>query len=566
MQASIAESWEVPEAGNIRWFVHLLPSLTDFAFLLPPFLLFLFLPGARFLFSDGDTGWHIRTGEWIIEHGTVPKTDLFSFTKPHESWFAWEWGADVIFAVVHKAAGLGGVAFATVLLLGLISALLFRLTRTACGSHVLAFGFTLLAVCGSINHWLARPHLFSWLFILVFSHAILAAERGNLKPLFWLPLLMLLWTNLHGGFFVGIALLFASAIGAVVPALKRNQNVAAEAYRAARPFLLCALVCCGATFANPYGWRLHQHIAAYLRDSRLLDNIQEYQSVNFREPGSVFFECILILGVASAFWCLKREKIAAAITVLLWAHLALVAGRNFPIFGFIAVPWIACMTREFLSSARSVTRLKRISGTLAEMAQDFEPWERIERWHLASGVAVLFLALAFASDRPGFDARFNPKSFPVTAVAALQAAQPSRLFTSDQWADYLIYRFFPVERVFMDGRSDFYGYDFMTKYQHIMSAQYDWEQDLKQFSIDAVMVKPDAAIAAVLKQSPRWKTLFDDGSVILFRAQDNRFAGNQDAARSIGDGVRASYDQSAPRILTSNDFGPTPKTNERRSL
>ncbi len=94
-----------------------------------------------------------------------------------------------------------------------------------------------------------------------------------------------------------------------------------------------------------------------------------------------------------------------------------------------------------------------------------------------------------------------------------------RVFTSDQWSDYLIYRFYPSQRVFMDGRSDLYGNELVQVYQHIMSAQYDWESDLKRFAIDVVMVKPDAPLVAVLKQSPHWKMLFDNGSVIMFRVQ-----------------------------------------------
>src|SRR5581483_9518040 len=93
-----------------------------------------------------------------------------------------------------------------------------------------------------------------------------------------------------------------------------------------------------------------------------------------------------------------------------------------------------------------------------------------------------------------------------------------RVFTTDQWSGYLIYRFYPSERVFMDGRSDFYGDQFVTTYQHILSARYDCESELQRFAIDAVLVSPDCPIATVLKRSPAWKTVFDNGSVIVFRS------------------------------------------------
>lgn len=547
MQATVAQSWEVPETANIRWFVHLFPSLTDFAFLLPPFILFFILQGTEHLFSDGDTGWQIRTGDWILQHHAVPKTDLFSFTKPHQAWFAWEWGSDIGLSLLHQSAGLAGVAFATVLLLGLTAALLFRLIRRVSGNDFLSFGFAVLAVCGSILHWLARPHLVSWFFALLFSHAILSAERGHRRPLYWLPLAMLLWTNLHGGFFIGIALLLASVLGSVAQAITYNSEVFLTAYRLARPYLLCTLACVAVTFVNPYGWHLHQHVASYLFDSKLLDHIQEYQSLNFRQPGALFFECMLLLGVASVFWCLRTAHYSAGITVSLWVHLSLVSVRNFPIFLLLAAPWMTAMTQDVLRRARSLPWLRnRRSGMLGEIARDFQPLERIERWHAMSGMVVILLAFALATGRKGFESRFNPKNFPVDAVPFLEAARGSRLFTTDQWADYLLYRFFPRERVFMDGRSDFYGYQMMTEYEHILGAQHDWEQDLNRFAIDSVLVSPDAAIASVLKESPRWKILADNGKFILFEKRE------QPGAPLVTFIRRSWFD--------------APKLNERRSL
>src|SRR5438874_623826 len=169
MQGTAIQSWETTYTGSNRWYLRLLPSLTDLVFLLPAFVLLVLLPGTKSLLADGDTGWHIRTGEWILQHRAVPTVDLFSFTKPNQAWFAWEWGWDVLFALIHHAAGLAGVALANVILLCLISALLFRLIRRCSENDLLALFFTFVSLGGSSIHWLARPHLFSWLFVLIFS-------------------------------------------------------------------------------------------------------------------------------------------------------------------------------------------------------------------------------------------------------------------------------------------------------------------------------------------------------------------------------------------------------------
>src|SRR4030088_3032576 len=95
MQAVTTTSAPTTPANS--WTGMLLPSLTDFVF--ATLLLWLFAGGgAKTLLGDGDTGWHIRTGDYILERYTVPQKDIFSFTRPNEPWFAWEWLSDILFA------------------------------------------------------------------------------------------------------------------------------------------------------------------------------------------------------------------------------------------------------------------------------------------------------------------------------------------------------------------------------------------------------------------------------------------------------------------------------------
>ncbi|MBV9613260.1 MAG: hypothetical protein JO091_12365 [Acidobacteriaceae bacterium] len=575
MQASVAQSWDQGYTAGKRWYVHLLPSLTDFAFLLPFFLLFALLRGGELLLSDGDTGWHIRTGDWIWQHRAVPAIDLFSFSKPQQPWFAWEWGWDTIVSAIHSSAGLAGVVLVNAIFLGLVAALLYRLILRRARNEAAAVAFTLLAVCATMMHWLARPHLVSWIFVLVFSHVIASAEDGERRGLYVLPVLMLFWTNLHAGFPVGILLLVASGVGAAIEAALEDGGRWRAAAANARPYLLSALGCLAASFVNPYGWHLHQHVIGYLRDAKLLDNIQEFQSVNFHHPSSIFFECVLLLGVPAAFWCvgevLTRKpgagKMAAGILTLLWAHLALVSGRNAPLFVLIAAPWAALMSVAFMRRLAWIGWIERVSATISDICAEMRPLERIERWHVVSAGAVAFVAFSMASLRPGFGVQFNPKNFPLQAVPALASIEDLRVFTTDQWADYLIYRFYPSERVFLDGRSDFYGTELVTVYQHIMSAQYDWESDLRRFQINAVMLKPDAPLAAVLKQAPGWRMLFDNGSVLIFRAVAPARQAQAVLERGAGS---AAGGKARPRTLVwaraLNDLHLTINFDERRSL
>src|SRR5579859_5109235 len=162
-----------------RW-AGLLPSLSDAAFLIPIAVFFSCTTGVKWLLGDSDTGWHIRTGEWILKNRRVPATDLFSFTKADQPWFAWEWLSDVLMAVLHSRFGVGGIVVASLVLLGATSVFIYRSTVEESEYRLIAIVLTGLAMAASAIHWLARPHLVTPLFTGMFCCLLNRVERrGN---------------------------------------------------------------------------------------------------------------------------------------------------------------------------------------------------------------------------------------------------------------------------------------------------------------------------------------------------------------------------------------------------
>jgi len=501
------------------------PGLTDVIFLMPLVFLFVRLEGAKTMLGDGDTGWHIRTGEWILANGRVPHTDVFSFTKSGQAWFAWEWLWDVCFAWIYHHGGLASVVAASILVICVTFALLFQLVRRHCDNVLLAGAVTVLACAASTLHWLARPHLFTMLFLVVLLFVLDRAYHGRLQWLFALPPLTILWTNVHGGFLTEFIVLGACLAGEAVRALiVDHAQPRAACWRRIKWLLGITLACGLCTLANPYTYELHVHIAKYLSEPYHIQNIGEYQSVNFHETASLYIEALLLFGVISGAWYTVRYRVFTPIILILgWGHLALFAARNVPLFAIIAAPFIAEGCGEMLASlekAQIASWVRRFLASVRQTATEFGKIDAVPRLHLASisGIALVAFLLTSANATGKLKAEYDPERYPATALQVLRGMPDARIFADDEWGDYLIYQLYPQHRVFIDGRSDFYGQDFEQKYIELMTAKYDWEQYLRQYNIDTIILPPKYALSTAIKESHNWRVVYDDTVAVVFTA------------------------------------------------
>src|SRR5262245_34333842 len=142
---------------------YLLPSFGVVVFAVTLIQVLFLAQGAQGLFYDSDTGWHIRNGEAILNSAAIPHVDSFSYTRTGHEWFAWEWLSDATFAAAHKADGLAGVALLAGFAIALCAWGAARLSISL-GANLFFTAAAMVLLLGSTNiHWLARPHVFSWL-------------------------------------------------------------------------------------------------------------------------------------------------------------------------------------------------------------------------------------------------------------------------------------------------------------------------------------------------------------------------------------------------------------------
>ena len=531
VQQEYAERAEVPRLPRGAW-ISLIPSLSDLAFLIPILVLFWCTTGVGWLLTDSDTGWHIRSGEWILKNSRVPVTDIFSFTRAGQRWFAWEWLSDVLMEVVHAHFGLAGIVLVSLLLLGATSVSVYRSTLDESGHRGIAIVLTGLAMATSTIHWLARPHLVTPLFAAVFCCVLNRTERNRRSVFLWiLPLLTLLWVNLHGGFFVGIVLLVTYSVGTAAEELLDGRR--RNAWVRGQPYLWTAGACALASLANPYGYHLHLHIARYLGASFYLQHISEFQSIDFHSLTAAYFETLLVLAIAAAVWHLGKGRWVQVLLLLSWSHLALFSARNIPIFAVVSAPAIGLAIREWLEQVGVVSPapwLRSFLASLTEMEAGLRTIasdDKRKRWHLLPLAVVLVFALLLNHPNRAkpFRAEFDLHRFPVDAATFLARGElgtRARLYASWQWGGYLIYRLWPRLAVFNDGRTDFYGPAFVEEGLRAWDAAPDWASILARYRVDAALLSTDSALATVLRERRDWKLVYQDSTAILFAKTENQ--------------------------------------------
>ncbi len=485
-----------------RW---LAPSLVDVFFVFLLLAAFARPGGWQALLADGDTGWHVRTGELVLDTGAVPQSDPFSFTRPGQPWFAWEWLSDAAFAIAWRHGGIAAVAKLAGAVLSLAATVLFAwLLRRGSGLWI-ALAVTLAAASASSVHYLARPHVFSILFYAGSLWVLEEARRGRPRLIWLLPPLCAVWANLHAGF---VALPATLALAAVVDASGRD-------FAGARRWGAAGLACLLASGLNPYGFRLHQHILAYLNAPWILDHVQEFQSPSIRSEGMLVFAVLLLAGVALASRAMSRGEWFEGVLVLVWSFAALRSARHIPFFAIAAAPVVAGECALLWKRAAAAAAVQAPRRILWELAQDLGSRPRATLW------LPLLGAVALAASPP---AGFSSARFPVQAVernAGLLArgAPLPRVLTSDQWADYLIYRLAPGRRVFFDGRSDFYGPLLGADYRTLMTASRGWRKVLSRYGFDVALLPRDWPLSSALGREPGWHEVYEDPVSSLYRRE-----------------------------------------------
>jgi hypothetical protein len=510
------------EAPLATWLGWTLPSFADLFFLIIiSILAFSHLRAG--LLRDPDTGWHIRNGELIWTTTHLPKTDPFSYTRHGQPWYAWEWLYDIVIAAIHHVSGLNGVVLFTAIVIGCTFALLFRFILRRSGNLVVAGSLTLLSFAAAQVHMLARPHVLSWLFTVMWVENLYCFEDGQRSALLWLPPLMLLWVNVHGGFVLGLGLLSLFTLGSTGKALTSSRDGDRQGIV---PLITVLLVCGLTTMLTPYGYGLHVHVYQYLSNHFLMDNIDEFTSPNFHLPVYRYFELFLLLVIAGAMFARRKISPADLLLLLFSIHAALFAVRNIPvaaiIMSMVLGPVLTAALFRELNRGACPRWLHGILESVQRISENMSGLEKQLHGHLLAGVVTIAAALLVLHGGRGLPrwtmaTQFDEKVLPVRAAEYIaQRNIHDHLFSTDSWGSYLIYRLYPGFKVYFDDRHDFYGEAFVKDCAEAFQGARQWREPLDKYQVQWVLMPTDSALSSLLREDHDWRVDYDDGLAMLF--------------------------------------------------
>ncbi len=472
--------------------------------------------GRSGFFNDPGTFWHVRLGREILQSGHVPRVDSLTSTRAGVPWVDQSWLFDTGLAWLVEHWGWPAVVAATALILAWIYAgLTSWLIALGTSSLVAVVVAVLAAGVGSI-HFLARPHLFTFAFVLWTLAACRAYHDRGSRLVWTIPPVVALWGNLHGGFLAGPIIVATAILGELASggwAAGRRRKLATFA----GVFLLSVL----APLLNPYGIGLYRHVGELLIGSGVTELIDEYKSAPFGKAEARVLEWVVLGLIALPVVSRSRPSLYDLSHAIVWLHLALGSIRHAPLFAIAVSPVLACLLDGLPSPSRPRVATHRTQ-------------QGLPAWPVLASVLLLGLAmLGIPLGRP------DPGKWPLSALDALNR-QPvdARLFHEQDWGGLISSECRPTRAAYLDDRFELWGKPAILEYVAAMQGGPTWDEVRDRDGVALVWVKPDRGIARRLLKDSDWIVLYRDDVSILFRRDPKSGAGDALAGRGKADSGR----------------------------
>lgn len=460
--------------------------------------IFLLITGANI--AEPDLWGHVRMGQDILRLGHVPTADPYSYVNQGYYCLDHEWLFEVMMAWCFNLAGaLGLVLFKGLLIFGIVCLMLLALRRS--GFSVFSQGMLVLIALQVMGPGIVviRPHLMTYLLFTATCVILRWATLGSTKCLWFLPPIMILWVNCHGGFLTGLAVIVLWAVIQTL-VLWRTGNRLADIRR----IWLVVFVTFGAHFVNPFGARLLTFLSSVVQGLQL--EIGEWNPLSLNtESGLYYLACCAVL-IFSLFLTTQKRQPSLVVLVLLTMLTPLMAKRHLPLFAIALVCFVPEHLASLLRLVTSKVKLPRI--------WDFSWQGKLIMTVASIGAAgfVLFrLSQCFGQIVPMPDA-------PVAAINLLEEMKAEgNIVCFFDWGEYILWRLGPRVKVSIDGRRES-TYPIKVYLQNIefMRGVGRWDAILDDYPSNLALVNKQLPCFNLMKLKPGWTLVYENGDSALF--------------------------------------------------
>jgi len=445
-----------------------------------------------------DLAYHLRAGAMTLDTGLIPAADSFTFTAYGEPWLNQQWGAQVVLASVHRAAGWAGLAILRAALVGGLAGLVYIACRGHGLNRRIAAWLTIAAFAIASVALGLRPQLFGLVFFA--ATLLLLAERRDRPRLLWLvPLVVVAWANAHGSFFLGPALV----------GLAWLEDLH-DRHPAATRTLLVAIVAALAPLLNPFGAAVWLYATGLTTNPLVTERITEWQPTTIRSvPGLAFFASALLVAAFLA----RRGRTTS------WP--ALLAFAVFFGIGAWAVRGIAWWAVGAAVTVAALVGAERGRATL-EAVERPRPLNRLLAAVLVvAGVALLPMWRPF--DRQlGAPAGVVADAPPGLTAAVSGFARPGdNLYLPQPWGSWFEFAT-PAARVVLDSRIELYPASVWDRYEAVTAGRPEWRAILDEWGVTLVIATSEhtAGLLDRLAADPGWREVYSDADGRLFVRAD----------------------------------------------
>jgi hypothetical protein len=491
-------------------------------FFLAVILILIFAMAARTPL-DTDMWWHLRAGEQTWQTGWPVTVDTFSYTRQGETWINHSWLSQLAMYLVYRLGGFPGLGAMVALLAAISMALVYAQME----GHPLMRAFVLiLASAVAAPVWSPRPQLVSLLMFGVTGYILYLFKWRRRNYLWLLLLVFVLWSNLHGGYVLGLLLLAGMLAGEVLNHLLGNEGGQVVPWEGIGRLTLWGLAAALVVVINPNGLAMWTIPFRTVGVQVLRNFIPEWASPDFHDPVQQPF-LWLLFGIFGAVAASHRRMDGTDLVSLIgFAYLALVARRNFGPFAMVAAPVFSRHLSALLinESDRLGQLVKRITKSLFFVSMSSN------RKGLSPGISKILnfviiglLAAAAAvkldyATSPALVSKNTEAIYPNQAVDWIRVNRPpGRMFNSYNWGGYLDWTL-PDYQVFVDGRTDLYNDDLLKEYLQVAAGENGWESTLDDYGVNLVFVEQGSGLAKQLEHDREWvKAYRDEKSVVLIR-------------------------------------------------